>query len=84
MNRRRLDRTLTLILNTQTIKQSLSSQVENKREKKIQMEMELISKEFVKNCPYCGSSNIENTEREIKCLDCTMGKYKEDKDGKRK
>jgi hypothetical protein len=48
------------------------------------MEMELISKEFVKNCPYCGSSNIENTEREIKCLDCTMGKYKEDKDGKRK
>jgi hypothetical protein len=37
MNRRRLDRTLTLILNTQTIKQSLSSQVENKREKKIQI-----------------------------------------------
>ena len=48
------------------------------------MEMELISKEFVKDCPYCGSSNIESTEKEIKCLDCTMGKYKEDKDGKRK
>jgi transcription initiation factor TFIIIB Brf1 subunit/transcription initiation factor TFIIB len=45
------------------------------------MEMRLISKEFVKICPYCGSSNIENTDKEIKCLDCGMGKYK---DGKRK
>ena len=45
------------------------------------MEMRLISKESVKNCPYCGSSNIENTDKEIKCLDCRMGKYK---DGKRK
>jgi len=32
------NRTLTLILNTQTSKQSLSSQVENKREKKIQID----------------------------------------------
>jgi hypothetical protein len=42
------------------------------------MEIELMSKEFVKDCPwpYCGSSNIENTDKEIKCLDCGMGKYK--------
>jgi hypothetical protein len=32
------NKTLTLILNTQTNKQSLSSQVENKREKKIQID----------------------------------------------
>ena len=46
--------------------------------------MELISKEFVKVCPYCGSSNIKDMEKEVKCLDCTMGKYKVDKDGRRK
>jgi hypothetical protein len=47
------------------------------------MEIGLMSKEFVKDCPcpYCGSSNIENTDTEIKCLDCGMGKYKV---GKRK
>ena len=32
------NRTLTLILNTQTSKQGLDSQVENKREKKIQID----------------------------------------------
>ena len=35
-----------------------------------------MSKELVKNCPYCGSKNIENNEQWIKCLDCGMGKYK--------
>jgi hypothetical protein len=47
------------------------------------MEMGLLSKEFGKVCPYCGSCNIESTEKEIKCLNCGVGKYKY-KDGKRK
>jgi len=42
------------------------------------MEIGLMSKEFGKDCPcpYCGSSNIEETAQWIKCLDCGMGKYK--------
>jgi len=45
------------------------------------MEIGLMSKEFVKDCPcpYCGSSNIEETAQWIKCLNCGMGKYKVDK-----
>jgi len=43
------------------------------------MEIGLMSKEFGKVCPYCGSSNIEDTGKEIKCLDCRMGKYKDGK-----
>jgi len=43
------------------------------------MEIELMSKEFGKICPYCGSSNIEETAQWIKCLNCGMGKYKVDK-----
>jgi len=37
-----------------------------------------MSKELVKDCPcpYCGSSNIEETAQWIKCLDCGMGKCK--------
>jgi transcription initiation factor TFIIIB Brf1 subunit/transcription initiation factor TFIIB len=38
-----------------------------------------MSKEFVGNCPYCGSSNIEISEKEAKCFDCGMGKYKDSK-----
>jgi predicted nucleic-acid-binding Zn-ribbon protein len=36
-----------------------------------------MSKEFVGNCPYCGSSNIGSSEKEIKCFGCGMGKYKD-------
>jgi hypothetical protein len=35
----------------------------------------LMSKETVKKCSYCGSSNTVNVNQEIKCLDCGMGKY---------
>jgi len=38
-----------------------------------------MSKAFLKDCPYCGSINIEDTSIEIKCLDCRMGKYKDGK-----
>jgi hypothetical protein len=38
-----------------------------------------MSKEFGINCPYCGSSNIESSEKETKCCDCGMGKYAEEK-----
>lgn len=41
--------------------------------------MNFMSEEFVGNCPYCGSSNIENSEKEVKCSDCGMGKYKDAK-----
>jgi hypothetical protein len=38
-----------------------------------------MSKEFVKTCPYCGSSNLDATsDKEIKCCDCGMGKYNEE------
>jgi len=40
-----------------------------------------MSKEIVTGCPYCGSSHIESSEKEVKCFDCGMGKYT---DGKRK
>jgi len=42
------------------------------------MEIGLMSKKFVKDChcSYCGSGNIENTDKEIKCFDCGMGNYK--------
>jgi DNA-directed RNA polymerase subunit RPC12/RpoP len=40
-----------------------------------------MSKEFGTECPYCGSSNIGDSGKEIKCFDCGMGKYK---DGKHK
>jgi hypothetical protein len=45
------------------------------------MEKDFMSKVLIKNCPYCGSPNIETSEMEAKCCDCGMGKYT---DGKRK
>ncbi len=39
-----------------------------------------MSKELVNKCPYCGSSNIDqSSEKESKCLECGMGKYVEGK-----
>jgi hypothetical protein len=43
------------------------------------MEIEVMSKECVKKCPNCGSSNMTNMNNEIKCLDCGMGKYENGK-----
>ncbi len=40
-----------------------------------------MSKEFVSDCPYCGSNKLESMEKEVKCSTCGMGKYT---DGKRK
>ncbi len=37
-----------------------------------------MSKENIKKCAYCGSSNIDqSSEKETKCCDCGMGKYNE-------
>jgi hypothetical protein len=38
-----------------------------------------MSKEFGKDCPYCGSDKVERSEKEVKCSDCGMGKYVEGK-----
>jgi DNA-directed RNA polymerase subunit RPC12/RpoP len=38
-----------------------------------------VSKKSVNTCPYCGSANTENSEKEVKCFDCGMGKYKDSK-----
>jgi hypothetical protein len=38
-----------------------------------------MSKEFIVNCAYCGSSNIDSSEKEIKCCNCGMGKYTQEK-----
>jgi hypothetical protein len=38
-----------------------------------------MSKEILKNCPYCGSSKLESSEKETKCFDCGMGKYTDEK-----
>jgi uncharacterized Zn-finger protein len=40
-----------------------------------------MSKEFGTDCPYCGSRDIESSEKEVKCSACGMGKYT---DGKHK